>query len=272
MSTTHNKIRTIIVDDESLAREGIRLRLKQFDDIEIVAECKNGSEALNVVHELEPDLMFLDIQMPGLDGFEVVAQLQGDNMPLVVFVTAFDKYAIDAFEVHAIDYVLKPVEDQRLKTAIERVRVHRQQSKADNHKKRLIDLITNITGQSAMKINEMVENGDEGINQYPEKLTIKDAGTTTLLPCDEVTWIEAAGDYMCIHSGEKVHVMRSTMKQLETQLNPLIFQRVHRSTIVNLDCIEKVCSHINGEYFLILKDGTRIKMSRSYRDKIKHIV
>jgi two-component system LytT family response regulator len=146
------KIRTIIVDDESLAREGIRLRLKKFTDIKIIAECKNGREALKVVQEMEPDLIFLDIQIPGLDGFDVVAQLQGDNMPLVVFVTAFDKYAIDAFEVHAIDYVLKPVEDSRLQTAIDRVRIHRQQSNADNHKKRLIDLITNITGQSAIQI------------------------------------------------------------------------------------------------------------------------
>ena len=272
MSKNISKIRTIIVDDESLAREGIRLRLEKFKDIEVIAECKNGREALKVVQEMEPDLMFLDIQMPGLDGFEVVAQLQGDNMPLVVFVTAFDKYAIDAFEVHAIDYVLKPVEDKRLQTAIERVRTHRQQSNADNHKKRLIDLITNITGQSAIQINQMVENGEDGTEKYPDKIAIKDAGTTTLLACDEVTWIEAAGDYMCIHNGAKVHVMRSTMKQLESKLNPLIFQRVHRSTIVNLDCIEKICSHINGEYFLILKDGSRIKMSRSYRDKIKHIV
>jgi two-component system LytT family response regulator len=267
-----SNIRTIIVDDESLAREGLRLRLEKYQDIEIIAECKNGRQALKAVQEMEPDLIFLDIQMPGIDGFDVVAQLQGDNMPLVVFVTAFDKYAIDAFEVHAIDYVLKPVEDQRLQTAIERVRIHRQQSNADNHKKRLIDLITNITGQSAIKINQMVENGEDGTEKYPEKIAIKDNGTTTLLPCEDISWIEAAGDYMCIHSGPKVHVMRSTMKQLESKLNPSIFQRVHRSTIVNLDCIEKICSHINGEYFLILKDSSRIKMSRSYRDKIKHIV
>lgn len=267
-----NQIRTIIVDDESLAREGLRLRLEKYKDVEIIAECKNGNLALKAIHELEPDLIFLDIQMPGIDGFEVVAQLQGDNMPLVVFVTAFDKYAIEAFEVHAIDYVLKPVEEKRLKTAIQRVRTHRQQSNADNHKKRLIDLITNITGQSAIQINQMVENGEVAEDKYPEKITIKDAGVTTLLACNEITWVEAAGDYMCIHSGSKVHVMRSTMKQLEAKLNPMIFQRIHRSTIVNLDCIEKVCSHINGEYFLILKDGSRIKMSRSYRDKIKHIV
>ena len=267
-----NKIRTMIVDDESLAREGIALRLKKYADIEIIAECKNGREALQVAQELEPDLMFLDIQMPGLDGFEVVAQLQGDNMPLVVFVTAFDKYAIDAFEVHAIDYVLKPVEEKRLQTAIERVRIHRQQSDADNQKKRLIDLISNITGQSAIQVNQMVEDDEIDTPAYPEKIAIKDSGVTTLLPIVDITWIEAAGDYMCIHSGSKVHVMRSTMKQLEAKLNPTIFQRIHRSTIVNLDYIEKICSHINGEYFLILKDGSRIKMSRSYRDKIKHIV
>ena len=266
------KIKTIIVDDESLARRGLKLRLEAFDDVDIITECSNGREALEAVEEHNPDLVFLDIQMPGLDGFDVVKKLQGDEMPMVVFVTAFEQYAIEAFEVHAVDYVLKPIDDKRLSLAIERVREHLAQNESENQKKRLMDLISNITGHSPAKINDMLESGDVSANAYPEKIAIKDRGETTLVLARDITWIEAAGDYMCIHANDEVHVLRSTMKDLVKKLSPNDFQRVHRSTIVNINQIEKVCSHINGEYFLILKGGARLKMSRSYRDKIKHII
>ncbi len=270
----NDKIKTLIVDDELLARRGMALRLADYDDIDVVAECENGREALEKITELTPDLVFLDIQMPGINGFEVVERMQGDDMPLVVFVTAFDKYAVEAFEVHAVDYVLKPIEDSRLEVAIERVRTQLHQSDATNQKQRLIDLITNITGKRPSQIDQMLENGGDLKSTYPEKLAIKDAGKTTLIPVADITWVEAAGDYMCIHSNnpKQVNVLRSTMKELEAKLNPSLFQRVHRSTIVNIDCIQKICSHINGEYFLILDDEAKIKMSRSYRSKIKHII
>ena len=269
---TMKKIRTIIVDDESLARRGLKIRLKAFNDIEIITECANGREALAAIEEHSPDLVFLDIQMPGIDGFEVVQKIQADSMPLIVFATAFDQYAIEAFEIHAVDYVLKPIEDERLSVAIERVRQHLKQNENENHKQRLMDLITNITGQTPSEINELLINGGLREKGYPEKIAIKDRGETTLVPSKEISWIEAAGDYMCIHANDQVHVLRSTMKNLESLLNPQNFQRVHRSTIVNLEKIEKVCSHINGEYYLILDSGSRLKMSRSYRDKIKHII
>lgn len=267
-----SNIRTLIVDDESLARRGLALRLANQPDIEILAQCKNGREALSAIEEHSPDLVFLDIQMPGIDGFEVVRQIQADNMPLIVFVTAFDQYAVDAFEIHAVDYVLKPIEDERLTTAVERVRHHLKQDGESNHKKRMMDLIFNITGESAEKIDQMLANGTPCSKAYPEKIAIKDRGETTLVPAKDISWVDAAGDYMCLHTNDAVHVLRSTMKNLEAKLNPDNFQRIHRSTIVNLDKIEKICSHINGEYFLILKGGSRLKMSRSYRDKIKHIV
>ncbi len=268
------QIKTLIVDDELLARRGLALRLEAYDDIEVMAECANGREALEKINELSPDLMFLDIQMPGLNGFDVVEQMQCDQMPMVVFVTAFDKYAVEAFEVHAVDYVLKPIEDSRLETAINRVRTQLSQTEATNQKQRLIDLITNITGKQPSQIDQLLNSGDDLKSAYPEKLPIKDQGKTQLLPVKDITWIEAAGDYMCIHSQNptQVNVLRSTMKDLESKLNPAIFQRVHRSTIVNVDCIQKICSHINGEYFLILDDESKIKMSRSYRSKIKHII
>ncbi|WP_223788756.1 LytR/AlgR family response regulator transcription factor [Marinicella meishanensis] len=267
-------IRTMIVDDELLARRGLSLRLDHYADIELVAECANGREALAKIAELSPDLVFLDIQMPGINGFDVVEQMQSDDMPLVVFVTAFDKYAVEAFEVHAVDYVLKPIEDCRLETAINRVRQQMQQSDVNNQKQRLMDLITNITGKDPAQIDQLLQNGHDLSGQYPEKLSIKDSGRTTLIPVKDITWIEAAGDYMCIHSNnpKQVNVLRSTMKELESKLNPALFQRVHRSTMVNIDCIQKICSHINGEYFLILDDESKIKMSRSYRSKIKHII
>ena len=265
-------IRTLIVDDESPARRGLKLRLEKHSDIEILEECKNGREALAAIERHSPDLVFLDIQMPGIDGFEVIRQVQADNMPLIVFVTAFDQYAVDAFEIHAVDYVLKPIEDERLTTAIDRVRHHLQQRGENNQKKRLMDLITNITGEPAENIDQMLANGNISSKSYPEKIAIKDRGETTLIPAKDIAWVDAAGDYMCLHTSEAVHVLRSTMKDLEEKLNPNNFQRVHRSTIVNLDMIEKVCSHINGEYYLVLNGGSRLKMSRSYRDKIKHIV
>ena len=265
-------IRTLIVDDESLARRGLSLRLEKCSDIEVVEQCKNGREALAAIEKHSPDLVFLDIMMPGIDGFEVVRRIQTDNMPLIVFVTAFDQYAVDAFEIHAVDYVLKPIDDKRLEHAIARVRHHLQQSGENNHKKCLMDLITNITGEPAEKIDQMLANGSTSSKSYPAKIAIKDRGETTLVPTKEIAWIDAAGDYMCLHTSEAVHVLRSTMKTLEEKLNPNNFQRVHRSTIVNLDMIEKVCSHINGEYYLVLSNGSRIKMSRSYRDKIKHII
>ncbi len=267
-----NKIKTIIVDDESLARRGLKLRLELFDNIEIIAECSNGREALTAIEEHSPDLVFLDIQMPSLNGFDVVRKIQGDNMPMVVFVTAFDQYALEAFDVHAVDYVLKPIDESRLETAIERVVKHKEQCASENQKKRLMDLISNLTGQSPASVNEMIESGDIKTNQYPEKIAIKDRGETTLVASKDIGWVEAAGDYMCVHANDEVHVLRSTMKDLVKKLNPNDFQRVHRSTIVNINQVEKVNSHINGEYFLVLKGGAKLKMSRSYRDKIKHII
>ncbi len=267
-----SSIRTLIVDDESLARRGLSLRLEKYHDIEIIEQCKNGREALAAIEQHSPDLVFLDIQMPGIDGFEVVRKIQADNMPLIVFVTAFDQYAVDAFEVHAVDYVLKPIEDQRLTTAIERVRDHLQLQGENNQKKRLMDLITNITGESVEKIDQMIANGDTVKKSYPDKIAIKDRGETTLVSTKDIAWIDAAGDYMCLHTNDAVHVLRSTMKNLEAKLDPDNFQRIHRSTIVNLEMIEKVCSHINGEYYLVLSGGSRLKMSRGYRDKIKHII
>jgi len=262
-------IRALVVDDESLARKGLKIRLEELGGVDIVGECGNGREALISVAELEPDLLFLDIQMPGMSGFDVVAKLQQDNLPLIVFVTAFDEYAIKAFDVHAVDYLLKPIDVDRLKDAVERARSHKKMEGLVTDKQRLLELIISLTGKSETSVTQLMKD-HTGVKTYPEKIAIKDGGETTLVQVDDIDWIDAAGDYMCVHANDETHVMRVTMKELDEQLDPANFQRVHRSTIVNLDRVTKVCSHMNGEFHLILNNGSAIKMSRSYKEKVKH--
>jgi two-component system LytT family response regulator len=266
------KLRALIVDDESLGRRGLRLRLQKHGDVEIVGECSNGREALRAIPELSPDIVFLDIQMPGIDGFEVVRSLQADGMPLVVFVTAFDQYAVQAFDVHAVDYILKPADDERLARALLRARERLHGANAAADKQRLLEVIGDLSGRPAAQVEEWKGNGSASPHSYPDRIGINDGGEITLVAAAEIDWVDAAGDYMCIHAGGRIHVMRSTMKSLESQLDPAVFQRVHRSTIVNTKRIRQVCPHMNGEYHLVLEGGARLKMSRSYRDRIRHIV
>jgi len=264
-------IKTIIVDDESLARRGLSLRLQQFPEIEVLALCENGRQAVSAIAELNPDLVFLDIQMPGMDGFEVIKALQTDALPLIVFVTAFDQYAVDAFQIHALDYLLKPIEDARLHEAVGRVRSRLQEQEAFTYKDKLFQMVGQITGSEPQNLNELEITLSEK-SAFPESIAIKDGSTVTIVATQEIDWIDAAGDYMCIHVGDDIHIMRATMKQLETQLDPAIFQRVHRSTIVNLSRVKQVCSHINSEYHLVLTNGARLKMSRTFKDKVKHFL
>lgn len=262
-------IRALIIDDESLARKGLALRLEQFGNVEIVGQAGDGRSALNAITELKPDLIFLDIQMPGMGGFDVVSNLQQDNMPLIIFVTAFDQYALEAFDVHAVDYLLKPIDADRLTEAVTRAEDHLAQAGAVTDKQRLLELVISITGKSEGSVSQLLKD-HSGIKSYPEKLAIKDGGETTLVETKDIDWVDAAGDYMCIHENDHTHVMRITMKDLEAKLDPAKFQRVHRSTIVNLERVKKVCSHMNGEFYLQLHNDASVKMSRSYKDKVKH--
>lgn len=262
-------LQAIIVDDESLARKGLNLRLEEIDAIEVIGECSNGREAVNAVAELRPDVVFLDIQMPGMSGFDVIAKLQQDDMPLIIFTTAYDQYAVEAFDVHAVDYLLKPIEPERLAEAVDRALNHKQLDGAVTDKQRLLELIISITGKSENSIAQLLKD-HTGVKSYPDRIAIKDGGETTLVETSDIDWVDAAGDYMCIHANDETHVMRITLKKLEAQLDPASFQRVHRSTIVNLDRVTRVCSHMNGEFHLILNNGASIKMSRSYKEKVKH--
>ena len=264
-----SRIRTLIVDDERLARRGLELRLAAAPEVEIVGEAENGREALEKISALAPDLMFLDIQMPGLSGFDVLARVPQDAMPVVVFVTAFDRYAIDAFEARALDYLLKPVEDARLTRALGRVREHLDERAALKQRERMLGLLADIHGAGELDPEALLARVATPSSQYPEVLAIRTGREVVRVPSAEIDWIDAAGDYMCIHAGSQTHVLRSTMKELEQSLDPAAFQRIHRSAIVNLKRVRKLRPHANGEYFLILQGGQELKLSRTHRDKVE---
>ena len=264
-------LKTLIVDDEALARRGLKHRLAAAKDLTVVAEARNGREALQAIAEHEPDLVFLDIQMPGLDGFDVLTRLSG-KVPAIIFVTAYDQYAIKAFEANALDYLLKPIEPTRLQAALDKVRQHQDRQRALEHKRSLLKLVSDITGQPVESMRELTARKIDELQKKPApKLVIRDGGHVTWVPQDEIEWIDAAGDYMCVHANGETHIMRETMKRLEKGLDPSILQRVHRSTIVNIHQICEMQSHINGEYFLTLKSGQKLKLSRSYKHKLKYI-
>ncbi|KAA1194075.1 response regulator transcription factor [Pseudohalioglobus sediminis] len=266
-----NNLSAIIVDDESLARRGLALRLQQIPGVDVVSECANGREALEAIAAHSPDLVFLDIQMPGMDGFDVVRKLQAGQMPMIIFVTAFDQYAVEAFKVHAVDYVLKPIDDDRLHEAIDRAVAHHSQEESERTKQRLMELMMGLTGASASSIEEMAQ-AQRGLPQWPDKLVIKDGADIHLVKIDDIHWIDAAGDYMCVHADGETHIMRITMKQLEAMLNPARFLRVHRSTLVNTDYISGAQTLGNGEYMLSLEGGAQLKVSRGYRARVRELL
>ncbi len=273
--TNKLRISTVLVDDEPLARKGLTLRLAEFDNIEIVGECKNGIEAVALIPQLRPDLVFLDIQMPGLNGFQVINKLQElkQPIPLIVFVTAFDSYAIKAFDIHALDYVLKPVDGRRLKDAVEKVQLTLQRKQQDGDNQKLARLVANFTGDDCEDILRKLASGESiTTNPYPDVLAIKDGSQVTRVAVNDIQWIDAAGDYMCVHATDQTHIMRRTMKELEKDLDPKNFVRAHRSAIVNIKFVQKMVSHISGEYHLILNNGTELKVSRSHRDRVKEMI
>lgn len=269
------KIRTIVVDDEPLARRGLMVRLAQFAQLEIIQECSSGREAVEAIQNEQPDLVFLDIQMPGLSGFDVIRKLdEADRkLPLVVFVTAYDQYAIRAFEVRALDYLLKPVDEDRLQQTVERIVAQFSERVQQSQQSKLIDLVAEMTGEDCEDILRRLGEGQSLTgNNYPEHIAIKESGEITRVAINAIEWVDAAGDYMCIHASGETHILRRTMKELEQELNPKRFQRVHRSAIVNLGQVEKLCSRQNGEYHLVLSNGQELKVSRSYKDKIKQLI
>lgn len=262
-------IRTLIVDDEPLARRGIALRLARHVDVEIIGEAANGREAFFAVSEHRPDLMFLDVQMPGVDGFELLRAIPLTQMPLTVFVTAYDRYALKAFEANAVDYLLKPIEDDRFDAAMERVRSTLAERDAVAHRESLLRLLSRIKGQPELTLDEALGSTDPVHGANADRLSIRDGGRILLIALNEILWIDAAGDYMCVHTPTQTHVLRATLRELESKLDPRRFQRIHRSTIVNLGHVKELRPHQNGEYFLVLDSGQQLKLSRSYKEKLR---
>lgn len=263
-------LKALIVDDEELARRGLEIRLAKFDDIEICAQSRNGREALDAVREHAPDIMFLDVQMPGMDGFDVLRNLSTSNMPAVIFVTAYDEFALKAFDANALDYLLKPINDDRLAEAVDRARNDSDEKQADEHRDKLLKFVCDLTGQELSLESALQAASGDG-KRFPKRLAIRDGAETTCVDVDSIDWVDAAGDYMCVHADGKTHVLRGTMKHLEELLNPEVFVRVHRSAIVNRHRVKSMRPHRNGEYFLSLAGNTELKLSRKYKCNIERI-
>ena len=263
-------IRTILVDDEKLAIQGLQLRLEAHPDVDVIETCLNGREAIRAIKTHKPDLVFLDIQMPGFDGFSVVSGLAEIEPPLFVFVTAYSDHAIRAFEADATDYLMKPVEQERLADCLERVRQRLAERKGVEEAGRLKEALAEHAPEAH---DELVESADlVSANRFEKMINIKDQGQIFRVDVDSIERIDAAGDYMCIYTGGDTLILRETMKDLEKRLDPRKFQRVHRSTIVNLDLVKQVKPHTNGECFLVLESSAQVKVSRSYREVVARFV
>ena len=246
------RIRTLIVDDEPLARERVRDLLELEKDIDVIGEAADGRSAVDAFRRLSPDLVFLDVQMPGLDGFDALAAHElPDNMH-VIFITAFDEYALRAFEARAVDYVLKPFDRERFRAALDRARIMIAGRNHIDHQQQLVTMIRQLR---------------EGPGT--DRILIKAKGRVYFQRTDEIDWLEAAGNYVRLHCSAETHLVRETLSELETRLSPDQFCRIHRSTIVNIDRIQEMQPLFHGEYTVILRDGTRLTLSRRYRDKLQ---
>lgn len=251
-------IRTIIVDDEPLARDKLRGFLEREGDVEILAECRDGREAVEAIDEQHPDLVFLDVQMPEMDGFEVLENIDTESLPTVIFTTAYDQYAIKAFDVHAVDYLLKPYDRERFQQALARARSEQERRRVGEVEQRLMALIGDLEKRRS--------------STFPDRLVVKTSGRVVFIKVADIDWVDAAGNYVRLHIGGDSHLMRETMGRIETRLDPEQFLRIHRSTIVNIERIRELQQQFHGDYLVVLKNGQRLTLSRSYRDKIQDLL
>jgi two-component system LytT family response regulator len=249
-------IRTLIVDDEPLARERIRDILASDPQIESIADCGNGRDAIEAIQLLSPDLVFLDVEMPGIDGFGVLEALPRDRIPTVIFVTAYDQYAVRAFEVYALDYLLKPFDQERFDKALDRAKGHIANQQNDSLSQRILSALEEIKTRPV----------------HLERLVIKMNGHVFFMKAEEIDWLEAEGNYVRLHAGKESHLLRDTISALESQLDPKKFIRVHRSAIVNIDRITELQPWFHGEYRIILREGVQLTLSRTYREKLHELL
>lgn len=247
------QIRTLIVDDEPLARERLASLLSSEPDMEIVGQCRDGEEAVRAITAHTPDLVFLDVQMPGLTGFDVIDAVGPERMPLVIFVTAYDQHALRAFQVRALDYLLKPFDRERFQEALQRVRTQLTKDEGGDLGRRLLALVKDLRRDQPRT----------------DRLVVKSGGRLFFLRADEIDWIEASGNYVRLHVGPTSHLLRETMNAIEARLDPEKFFRIHRSRIVNMERIQEMQPWLNGEYAVLLRTGTRLTLSRGYREKLQ---
>jgi two-component system LytT family response regulator len=246
------RIRAIVVDDEPLARERLCDLLRSDAEVDVVAVCADGVEAVAAVRDLSPDLCFLDVQMPESGGFDVVTEIGVDRMPVVIFVTAYDHHALRAFEAHALDYLLKPFDEARFRAALERAKTHVRNARAASLGERLASLVEELRPQ----------------REHLDRVAVRSSGRLVLLKWTEIDWIAAEGNYVRLHAGDASHLLRETIGALEARLDPRQFMRIHRSTIVNLDRVREVQPLFHGEHRVVLDDGTKLTLSRGYRDRL----
>jgi two-component system LytT family response regulator len=247
------RVRTVIVDDEPLGRERIRTLLADDPEVEIVGEASDGEAAVASITKLKPDLLFLDVQMPEMSGFEVLEAVAGAEMPAVIFVTAYDQYAVQAFQVHALDYLLKSFDRERFGQAVHRAKAEIARGREHKLDERLVALLEDLQEQQGK----------------PDRLIVRSAGRIMFLRVEEIDWIEAADNYVCLHVGRESHLLRGTMASIEQRLDARKFLRIHRSTIVNLDRVKELAPLFHGDYAVRLRDGTELVLSRNYREKLQ---
>lgn len=279
---TANKIKTLVIDDEPAARRGIRMLLERDPDVHVAGEASSGSEAVRKIREEKPDLIFLDVQMPEMNGFKVLESLGDVSVPAVIFVTAYDQHALQAFEVNAVDYLLKPYDDDRFWAAVRRAKAEivRRQTDLLGHK--LTNLLNYLKTSTPGTAPAAAPAGSApatpaAAGPAPETITrdrilLKAGGEIYFLKAEEIDWIEAEGDYMKFHAGGRVHLLRETMGNLEERLDAKRFIRIHRSTIVNIDRVKKLSPSFAGEYAVILHDGTKLRLSRGYHERLQELM
>ena len=289
------RVRVLIVDDESLARQRVRRLLQSEADVEVVGEAESGHEAVALIRELRPDLVCLDVQMPGLDGFGVLRELEGGHVPMVLFVTAYDEHAQRAFDVHAVDYVLKPVDEDRFRAAFDKARTLRANAVAAARLGELLETVRRLADGSAAIADVRGDvlggaigsglatatanananatanaNAVPGANgRFASRILVKLDGRMFFVKTSEIDWIEADRNYVRLHVGNTAHTIRERISHLEETLDPRVFARIHRSTIVNLNRVREMQQWFSGDYVVILEDGTRLRLSRHYRDRVE---
>ena len=263
----------LIVDDEPLALEGLRLRLEKIPEIEVIAEASDGDQAIHLCQKLSPDVLFLDLRLPGLNGIEVVQALQADILPMVVFVSAYGEYALDAFELNAIDYVMKPANLGRLQKTVERIMQRVKPVDSGKEKFKLLRALGESSGIAVSELEDWLESDKPLPTPFVQELVIKNNDhEKVFLSIHDIRWIDAAGDYMCVHTNDETHVVRITMKKLESQLDPKVFSRIHKSTLVNVNCIKSIKPLRNSESILELGNDVQLNVSRNFSSDIQKIV